>query len=135
MVTNHSHIALQQIFKSKRDYISYANDISYWIFLSSLTQSHFCNLQILISFLNNISSIIDNYAYSFSKLYFPPFSVLIDLKLLSKIVILPEVTDVTSFSCLVSVRIMLIIILILMQKFCSSQIMWCIAFIERILSE
>ena len=89
MVTNHSHIALQQIFKSKRDYISYANDISYWIFLSSLTQSHFCNLQILISFLNNISSIIDNYAYSFSKLYFPPFSVLIDLKLLSKIVVLP----------------------------------------------
>ena len=55
MLTNHSHIALQQIFKSKRDYISYANDISYWIFLSSLTQSHFCNLQILISFLNNIS--------------------------------------------------------------------------------
>ena len=97
MVTNHSHIALQQIFKSKRDYISYANDISYWIFLSSLTQSHFCNLQILISFLNNISSIIDNYAYSFSKLYFPPCSVLIDFKLLSKIVVLPEVTDVTSF--------------------------------------
>ena len=35
----------------------------------------------------------------------------------------------------VCVRIMLTIILILMQKFCCLKIMWCIAFIERILSE